>query len=76
MTMELEEINDRIVSIRRELAVKLDQLDGLLFSDPVTGMEIRYQIDCLVPRLDDLERCAYRLAREREALAGHTPMVF
>lgn len=67
MIMTLEEVNDHVDSIRADLVIKKIQLPGLFLTDPVTGMAVRYQIECLEPRLDELERHARRLAKEREA---------
>jgi hypothetical protein len=70
MTMTLEEVNDHIAQIRGALLTKNHQLPGLLLRDPAQAMQIKYQIECLEPRLDELERQAYRLAKEREAIAS------
>lgn len=65
--MSLAELNDHITRLRDDLEAKKADLDRLLFTDPVTGMVVRYQIDCLEPRLRELERQAFRLTKEREA---------
>lgn len=66
--MNLTELFLHIAQLRMELDAKKRFLDHLLFSDFVTGMSVAYQIECLEPRLDELERQAQRLTREREAM--------
>ncbi len=73
MTLPLEELRDHIDQVRRALNQKRVQLPVLLFRDPSLAMQVRYQIECLEPRLDELERHALRLTKEREALAASLP---
>jgi len=65
--MDLVELNDHVTRVRNDLETKKRDLDRLLLADPVTGMAVRYQIECLEPRLRELERQALRMTKEREA---------
>lgn len=65
--MNLTELNDHVARVRHDLETKKRDLDRLLLVDPVTGMAVRYQIECLEPRLRELERQALRLTKESEA---------
>ena len=75
MTMTLEEVNDHIIQIRGALEAKRHQLPELLLRNPAHAMEIRYQIECLDPRLDELEHQAMRIATERETIITALPVV-
>ncbi len=68
MTMTLEEVSDHVVQIRGALAVKRHQLPTLLKENPSLAMQVRYQIDCLEPRLDELESQCLKLSKERAVL--------
>jgi hypothetical protein len=68
MTMTLEEVSDHVVQIRGALALKRHQLPKLLEENPPLAMQVRYQIDCLEPRLDELESQCLRLSEDRTAL--------
>jgi len=70
MSVTLEEVNDHISQIRSALITKRRQLPRLLHENPTLAMKIRYQIECLEPRVDELERQAFRLAKEREAITA------
>lgn len=65
--MSLAELNEHISRLREDLEAKKAELELLHFTDPATGMAISFQIDCLEPRLRELERQALRLTKEREA---------
>jgi len=65
--VNLTELNDHVARVRHDLETKKRDLDRLLLVDPVTGMAVRYQIECLEPRLRELERQALRLTKESEA---------
>ena len=65
--MDLHELHEHIAAVREALEIKKSDLDRLFFTDPSTGMAVRFQIECLEPRLRELERTALRLAKEREA---------
>jgi hypothetical protein len=67
MIMNLTELFLHIAQVRLDLEEKKRDLDWLLLTDPATGMTVRYQIECLEPRLAELERHARRLVKEREA---------
>lgn len=67
--MNLSELMIHIAEIEYALAIKKEQLDYLLLTDPAQGMQVRYQIECLEPRVAELRRHAHRLAKEREAHA-------
>lgn len=71
MTMSMADINDHIARVRHDLEEKKRDLDRLLFADPATGMQVRYQIECLEPRLVELERHARRMTKEYEARVSH-----
>jgi hypothetical protein len=73
--MTLEEVNDHIVTIREALVAKRHQLPRLLLENPGLAMRVRYQIECLEPRLDELERQSLRIAKEREAAVAALPAV-
>lgn len=68
MTTDLGDLAEHIARIEQELLIKRGQLDHLLLTDPVLGMQVRYQIECLEPRVAELKRQATRLAKEREAV--------
>lgn len=68
--MTLEEVNDHIQQIHDALVTKRHQLPRLLHENPRLAMQVRYQIECLEPRVDELERQALRLAKEREAITA------
>jgi len=68
MTLSLEELNDHISRIRADLEKKKISRDGLLFTDPSQGTAVSFQILCLEPRLEELEKQSRRLAKELEAL--------
>lgn len=65
--MNLTELFMHIAAVRLDLDEKKRDLDRLLISNPVTGMQVRYQIECLEPRLRELERQALRMTKERDA---------
>lgn len=71
MTMDLSDLADHIARVRDDLESKKAIMDRLLLADPASGMEIRYHIDCLEPRLRELERQALRMTKEREARVSH-----
>lgn len=82
MSMSLIDLNDHIARVRNDLEEKKRDLDHLLLTDPPTGMAVRYQIECLEPRLVELERHARRMTKEYEARhlsdygTGPIPVVF
>jgi len=67
MNMTLSELNDHVTQVRNDLEEKKAHLDAWLLLDPVLGMQVRYQIECLEPRLRELERSALRMTKEQEA---------
>lgn len=67
MTMSLNDLNEHIARLREDLDAKRAYLDQMLFTDPVTGAALGFEIDCLEPRLRELERSALRLTKERAA---------
>lgn len=79
MTMSLNDLNGHIARVREDLEVKKACLERMIFTDPVTGAALGYEIDCLEPRLRELERQALRMTKEREAHAdsgtGPIPVV-
>lgn len=79
--MNLTELNDHISQVRNDLEDKKTHLDALLLLHPSEGMRVRFAIECLEPRLRELERQALRMTKEREAVlsdhgTGPVPMVF
>lgn len=68
MNADLGEIAEHISQIEHDLSIKRAQLDKLLLLDPVLGMQVRYQIECLEPRVTELKRQALRMTKEREAV--------
>lgn len=68
MNADLGEIAEHISQIEHDLSIKKMLLDGLLLTDPVLGMQVRYQIECLEPRVTELKRQALRMTKEREAV--------
>lgn len=75
MSMTLEELNDHIVRVRAALEAKKRELDHMFATTPTTGAMLSYQIECLEPRLAELERHALRLTKERAAAeATATPV--
>jgi hypothetical protein len=73
MNLTLEDLAEHITQIRHDLEVKKGVADLLLFTDPVTALAVRYQIDCLEPRLTELERTARRMASEQRARLDIVP---
>lgn len=68
--MDLTDLQTHIAEIDAALKEKRSQLDGLLLRDPGTGMQVRYQIECLEPRVAELKRQALRMSKEQEAAAS------
>lgn len=67
MTMTLRDLIEHVDRIRWDLEVKKFQAERLIFTDPVLAMQLRYQIDCLEPRLLELQRACRRMTSERAA---------
>lgn len=67
MNMSLKDLAEHVAQIRHDLEVKKRELPKLLFTDPMLAMAVRYQIDCLEPRLAELERTALRMTKEHQA---------
>lgn len=67
MNMSLEDLAAHVAQVRLDLESKKLRLPQLLFTDPELAMAVRYQIDCLEPRLRELERSALRAGKESEA---------
>jgi hypothetical protein len=70
--MSLAEVTEHVARVREDLQAKKADLDHTLLYDPATGMQMRYQIDCLEPRLAELERTCRRMTKEAEARAALT----
>jgi hypothetical protein len=66
--MNLDDLGEHIGRIRADLELKKLALPGLLLTDPALGMAVRFQIECLEPRLAELERSALRAYKERSAV--------
>lgn len=73
--MTLEDVAEHAENIRAMLVVKKRQLDHMTTGTPESVRMIRYQIDCLEPRLDELDRQVRRMTRERDAAATPQPLV-
>lgn len=73
MNLTLEDLVEHIARIRHDLEEKKGVADLLLFTDPVTALELRYQINCLEPRLTELERSARRMSSEQRARLDVVP---
>jgi hypothetical protein len=73
MNLTLEDLAEHIAQIRHDLELKKSIADVLLFTDPVTALALRYQINCLEPRLAELERSARRMASEKRARLAAVP---
>lgn len=64
--MSLEDVSEHADNIRAILTIKKRQLDHLI-TGQASIMEVRYQIECLEPRLDELDRQVRRMTKERDA---------
>lgn len=67
MNLTLQELSEHVAQVRNDLEEKKAHLDAWLLLDPALGMQVRYQIECLEPRLRELERSALRMTKEHEA---------
>ncbi len=65
--MNTDDLSEHVARVRHDLEVKKRDLDSLLLQDPEMGMQVRYQIECLEPRLRELERGTLRAVKERDA---------
>jgi len=70
--MNTDDLSEHVARVRHDLEAKKRDLDSLLLRDPELGMQIRYQIECLEPRLAELERGTLRAFKERDAAQGMT----
>lgn len=75
MTTALTDLTAHIVQVRNDLNAKKRLAELMLFTDPETALMIRYQIDCLEPRLMELERSARRAVKEEGARMDRTSLV-
>jgi hypothetical protein len=74
MSMNLEDLTEHVARVRLDLESKKRDLPLLLFRNPELAMAVRYQIECLEPRLRELERAALRLGKEQSARTAAVPV--